>query len=231
MELTDNESDVLNIKTDLFISELVSESEKVFGNDGEFFHVHQDIQDAPGFRDSGYYDGIVDSNLKSPFDVKPGMVSSMGELSDKEKANIWDRLKKEATKCEQYINEEYTSTNKDLQNTNENKIKGLTLKTDTVDDVKERPNSLETAHAVKDTSASKSSNVKTPVSPTSASDSEYQSGKESLDSDSPVDSGTPDMETSVDTGEVFKPENSGENVPDTEGKSETDQAAENCTIS
>ncbi|XP_053375815.1 CAP-Gly domain-containing linker protein 1-like isoform X3 [Mercenaria mercenaria] len=220
------------VKTvDTVTSELVSESEKVFGNDGEFFHVQQDVHETPGFRDSGYYDGIVDSNLKSPFDVKPGLLSSVTELSDKDKQDIWEKLKKEATKCEHLINEEYSSVYKDLNETNENGSEKLKLIADTGNNVKDRPNTLETARATEDTSASKSSFLKTPVSLTSASDSEYQSGKESLDSDSPVGAGTPDLETSVDTGEVFQAENSDENATEKGGKSDTDQAADNCTIS
>lgn len=213
---------------------MVSESEKVFGNDGEFFHVQQE---APGFRDSGYYDGFVDSNLKSPFDIKPGMslLSSVTEMTDKDKQDIWEKLKKEATECGHLITEEYKSANKDVAESVGNNCNTDEVNTETASDekaVSDRPKTLENVTAIEETDANKPTLLQPPVSPTSVSDSEYQSGKESLESDSPIGSGTPDMETSVDTGEIFHSEDNADEPASNKGdKSDTDQAPDNCTVS
>lgn len=222
-------------------SELVSESEKVFGNDGEFFHLQQDPQEAPGFRDSGYYDGIVDTNLKSPFDVKPGMLllSSVTKLSDNDKHDIWEKLKKEAT-----TSDVENVVIKHTEDSPLDKLQKGNLKTECFvasdsckavydkESVSDRPNTLQNVGTT-DNADDKSPQMKTPVSMTSVSDSEYQSGQESLssNSNSPTGAGTPDMESSVDTGEIFQSENNTEQPSPSGDNSDIDHTADNCTIS
>lgn len=223
------------------ISEFVSESEKVFGNDGEFFHVQQDPEEAPGFRDSGYYDGIVDTNLKSPFDVKPGisLLSSVTEYSDKDKHDIWEKLKKEATNSEVESFVIKHTEDSPLYTLQKGNLKTECLITSDSckavydrESVSDRPKTLENVGTA-DNADDQSPQMKTPISMTSVSDSEYQSGQESLDSNSnsPTGAGTPDMESSVDTGEIFQAENNAEQASPNGDKSDIDHAADNCTLS
>ena len=63
-----------------------SEPDNPFGNDPEFYHVQVET----AFRDSGYYDGILD---KSPFDTKPSLTDLMNKgLTEKEATAIIDEI-------------------------------------------------------------------------------------------------------------------------------------------
>ena len=102
-------------------------------------------------------------------------------------------------------------------------------KTETDSKIDKRPKSLE-----RDARKSDDVNVDAEAKrqDDSSPDSEYQSGKENFasESDSTNDAPTPgsEVESSVDTGEVF----TNNDAVDTEnGKTDVDKAAENCVIS
>ena len=205
-----------------FFPELENES-KIFGNDQEFFHVQRDPNDVPGFRDSGYYDGILDSRIS--LDTKPGLAAldeSM-KVTSKEKSilkeingqNLTDVLKDSVTKL-QYTDIPKQAVEHDMMPVNINKGRPALL--------------MEEISEIKQVSTEKDKKIETPSSvghEHSTSDSEYQSGQEdlSLNLDSPSTPNSDIMESSVDTGEVFPSESQ------TDDKNDVDKAAENCTIS
>ncbi|XP_052215294.1 CAP-Gly domain-containing linker protein 1-like isoform X2 [Dreissena polymorpha] len=213
-------------QVDSLTSEMVSESEKVFGNDGEFFYVQSDA----GFRDSGYYDGVLDSKLPV---VKSSMTATKAHLSDAETdeiiADISEKHKaalrsKISSKGMENHNEENDIVGKHVEDTNNHK----------------RPQSLEQVSFSHNKSVSLNNQYsrQTPASLKSPSDSEYLSGQESLGSsgsESPiVAKATSEMESSVDTGEVFESDSPVESAPKPSGdvmSSSFDKAAENCVIS
>ncbi|XP_052801595.1 CAP-Gly domain-containing linker protein 1-like isoform X4 [Mya arenaria] len=212
------------VKTvDSISTELAQESEKVFGNDGEFFPVLADsMSNSAGFRDSGYYDGVLESkiSLSDP-------ISSRGKvLSDFETEQIIETVdKKHKAMLRKGVRK--TKTNIEEQGK-------LTLEINDDSTVFRRPGSLPPLHLVGDRNTNNASSKgvsNTPASATSPSDSEYQSGQESLgsSSESPVGGGTPEMESSVDTGEVFQADTPTHNDP--RGETDGDKPAENCVIS
>ena len=256
---------------------LVSEPDNPFGDDLEFYHIQGDA----AFRDSGYYDGIVD---KSPFDTKPSLAELMNKgLSEKDASRIIDEIVTKANKnkpekgteeeivyvpgldkCftekskydrdsregskEKTVNElnkkvdiidsaQYRSnieTGKVVVENRNNKMKteltGHGLKPGNKNSIDARPKSLERdVQKLPDKTESARSNSQGDSSP----ESEYQSGKESLDADSDNtnEALTPgsEVESSVDTGEVVTNEDmSADNAND---KTDIDRAAENCAIS
>lgn len=183
---------------------MASESEKVFGNDGEFFPVQID-QHSP-FRDSGYYDSALDFNSKLPFDPKSSAVQGTDNISGKHIENMADTVGKDHGQPEEL----------------------------------KKKRTVPTAHITADRrdplmfKANEPDNLASPVSVASLSDSEYQSGKESLEntgSDSPASEGMP--ETSVDTGEMFQAESATKEASayDVNNPTHIDKAADNCVIS
>ena len=76
---------MLPLKSQLYCSYL-TEPENPFGDDPEFFPV----QIEAAFRDSGYYDGVLD---KSPFDSKPSVTDLINKgLTQKEATAIVDEI-------------------------------------------------------------------------------------------------------------------------------------------
>ena len=205
---------------------MVKESDKVFGNDGEFFHVQVDpMASSEGFRDSGYYDGSLDNKLAAP-DLK--LVKSQ-MLSDTETEQIIQEIQSKHAAV-------FGGNTKKKRKQIVPEMSGEVEKQDTRSESK-RPTSLPPIEL----NESQQIAGNAPGGVTSPSDSEYVSGQESLSDDSSPGAATPDIESSVDTGEVFNTHSPTQEVaapPPTHrnhGKNnsevESEQAAENCVIS
>lgn len=208
------------------ITEMVSESEKVFGNDGEFFQVQSDAS----FRDSGYYDGVLDSKLPS---LKSSLQATKTHLSDAETDDIIADITKKH-------NAAFGSKSPSKGMTNHDEENNIVGKYPADTNSHKRPESLlQAGYSLhKSVSINNDYSRQTPASLKSPSDSEYLSGQEnpgSSGSDSPIVAKvTSEMESSVDTGEVFESDSPVEPVPKPSGDlmtSSIEKAAENCVIS
>lgn len=215
-------------------TELASESEKVFGNDGEFFHVQQaDPVSTSSFRDSGYYDGMLDSTHKLSFNPKSPSLQGLSEIVSKDQLTGTDTTNNEKTGYEKTV----PDTGKGLTAAILGSLKGLGSKAGESGEDKTYNKEIKSRPAKLEVNPDKSETVLSPASLATASDSEYHSGKESpgsSGSDAPPTATTP--ETSVDTGEMFLNEAEStvdSNTTNTSGGNTTnsDKPQENCVIS
>ena len=214
---------------------MAQESEKAFGNDGDFFHVQQaDPASNSGFRDSGYYDGPLDSTHRLPFDPKSPSLEKLSEMGDKDNITVYDLHKR--------LDLEYEAEHENAEKVVKSKFKkgkGKGIKTkvvkneiDVVKDIGDldlsnelgavvRPSNLEVAEGESEKP------VVTPASVTSPSDSEYQSGKENLYENSSSDDAPPISNNGSEADSADNNDTPAENQ--TENGAE--QKPENCVIS